>query len=160
VPFIARYRKEATEGLDDSELRELESRLAYLRELEERRAAVLKRIAEQGKLTPALQAAIEVAPTKQALEDLYLPDKVKRRTKGLIALRPGWSRWPTGCLPTRCWTRTPRPWRLSPVARAARPSWPKPALPTRLRCWTVCAICPASAGPRSVSDATSEQDVG
>ncbi|MFN3296916.1 Tex family protein, partial [Caldimonas sp.] len=89
VPFIARYRKEATEGLDDAQLRELEVRLAYLRELEERRAAVLKSIAEQGKLTPQLQAAIETAPTKQELEDLYLPYKPKRRTKGMIAREAG-----------------------------------------------------------------------
>ena len=85
VPFIARYRKEATGGLDDAQLRELEARLAYLRELHERRAAVLKSIEEQGKLTPALRAAIEAAPTKQELEDLYLPYKPKRRTKGQIA---------------------------------------------------------------------------
>ncbi len=65
VPFIARYRKEVTDGLDDIQLRELESRLGYLRELEDRRAAVLKSIQEQGKLTPDLQAAIEAAPTKQ-----------------------------------------------------------------------------------------------
>ncbi|MDI4632439.1 RNA-binding transcriptional accessory protein [Pelomonas sp. V22] len=89
VPFIARYRKEATDGLDDSQLRDLESRLGYLRELEERRAAVLKSIDEQGKLTPELRAAIEAAPTKQELEDLYLPYKVKRRTKGLIAREAG-----------------------------------------------------------------------
>ena len=89
VPFIARYRKEVTDGLDDIQLRELEARLAYLRELEARRAAVHKSIAEQGKLTPALQAAISAAPTKQALEDLYLPYKVKRRTKGLIAREAG-----------------------------------------------------------------------
>ena len=85
VPFIARYRKEATDGLDDAQLRELEARLAYLRELHERRAAVLKSIEEQGKLTPELRAAIEAAPTKQELEDLYLPYKPKRRTKGQIA---------------------------------------------------------------------------
>ena len=89
VPFIARYRKELTDGLDDTQLRELEARLAYLRELQERRAAVQKSIAEQGKLTPDLQAAIAAAPTKQALEDLYLPYKVKRRTKGLIAREAG-----------------------------------------------------------------------
>ncbi|HEV8688748.1 MAG TPA: Tex family protein [Ideonella sp.] len=89
VPFIARYRKEATDGLDDIQLRELESRLGYLRELEERRAAVLKSIAEQGKLTPELQAAIEAVPTKQELEDLYLPYKPKRRTKGMIAREAG-----------------------------------------------------------------------
>jgi uncharacterized protein len=89
VPFIARYRKEATDGLDDTQLRELESRLGYLRELEERRAAVLKSIDEQGKLTPQLRAAIETVPTKQELEDLYLPYKPKRRTKGMIAREAG-----------------------------------------------------------------------
>ena len=89
VPFIARYRKEATDGLDDTQLRELESRLGYLRELEERRAAVLKSIEEQGKLTPELRAAIEAVPTKQELEDLYLPYKPKRRTKGMIAREAG-----------------------------------------------------------------------
>ncbi len=89
VPFIARYRKEATDGLDDIQLRELETRLSYLRELEERRAAVLKSIDEQGKLTPVLRAAIEAAPTKQELEDLYLPFKPKRRTKGMIAREAG-----------------------------------------------------------------------
>ena len=85
VPFIARYRKEATGGLDDAQLRELEARLSYLRELHERRAAILKSIEEQGKLTPDLRAAIEAAPTKQELEDLYLPYKPKRRTKAQIA---------------------------------------------------------------------------
>ncbi|MGP1516858.1 MAG: Tex family protein [Ottowia sp.] len=85
VPFIARYRKEATGGLDDAQLRELQERLIYLRELHERRAAILKSIDEQGKLTPELQAAIAAAPTKQELEDLYLPYKPKRRTKGQIA---------------------------------------------------------------------------
>src|SRR5688500_5231257 len=89
VPFVARYRKEATGGLDDTHLRELEARLAYLRELEDRRAAVLKSIEEQGKLTDALRAAIEAAPTKQELEDLYLPYKPKRRTKGQIAREAG-----------------------------------------------------------------------
>lgn len=85
VPFIARYRKEATGGLDDAQLRELEVRLTYLRELEERRAAVIKAIDEQGKLTDALRIAIATAPTKQELEDIYLPFKQKRRTKGQIA---------------------------------------------------------------------------
>ncbi len=89
VPFIARYRKEVTDGLDDIQLRELEARLAYLRELEERRGAVLKSIDEQGRLTPELQAAIEAAPTKQELEDLYLPYKPRRRTKGMIAREAG-----------------------------------------------------------------------
>lgn len=85
VPFIARYRKEVTGGLDDTQLRELEYRLGYLRELEDRRAAVLKAIDEQGKLTDALRVAIANAPTKQELEDIYLPFKLKRRTKGQIA---------------------------------------------------------------------------
>ncbi|MGY0194915.1 Tex family protein [Leptothrix sp. BB-4] len=89
VPFIARYRKEATDGLDDTQLRDLEARLAYLRELETRRAAILKSIEEQGKLTPELRAAVLAAPTKQELEDLYLPYKQKRRTKGMIAREAG-----------------------------------------------------------------------
>ncbi|MFZ9434097.1 MAG: Tex-like N-terminal domain-containing protein, partial [Burkholderiaceae bacterium] len=89
VPFIARYRKEATGGLDDVQLRELESRLTYLRELEERRAVVIQSIDEQGKLTPELRAALEAAFTKQELEDLYVPFKPKRRTKGMIAREAG-----------------------------------------------------------------------
>jgi len=89
VPFIARYRKEVTGGLDDIQLRELEYRLGYLRELEDRRAAVIKSIQEQGKMTPELLAAIEAAPTKQELEDIYLPYKPKRRTKGMIAREAG-----------------------------------------------------------------------
>jgi len=89
VPFVARYRKEATGGLDDVHLRELEQRLGYLRELEERRETVLKSIEEQGKLTRELRAAVEAAPTKQELEDLYLPYKPRRRTKGQIAREAG-----------------------------------------------------------------------
>ena len=89
VPFIARYRKEATGNLDDTQLRNLEERLLYLRELEERRAAILASIQEQGKLTPQLTAAIEAAATKQTLEDLYLPYKPKRRTKAQIAREAG-----------------------------------------------------------------------
>jgi uncharacterized protein len=89
VPFIARYRKEATEGLDDIQLRELEARLGYLRELHLRREAVLGSIEEQGKLTPELRAAIEAAPTKQEVEDLYAPYKPRRRTKGMIAREAG-----------------------------------------------------------------------
>ncbi|WP_300652995.1 Tex family protein [Hydrogenophaga sp.] len=85
VPFIARYRKEATGGLDDIQLRELAFRLDYLRELEARRETILKSIDEQGKLTPELRAAVLLAATKQELEDLYLPFKQRRRTKGLIA---------------------------------------------------------------------------
>ena len=89
VPFIARYRKEITGNLDDTHLRTLEERLLYLRELEERRAAILASISEQGKLTDALQAAIDVAVTKQVLEDIYLPYKPKRRTKAQIAREAG-----------------------------------------------------------------------
>src|SRR3954470_24283972 len=89
VPFIARYRKEATGGLDDTQLRTLEERLTYLRELEDRRAAVLKSIEEQGKLTPDLARSIEQAETKARLEDLYLPYKPKRRTRAQIAREAG-----------------------------------------------------------------------
>ncbi len=89
VPFIARYRKEVTGGLDDTQLRTLQERLIYLRELEERREAILKLIDEQGKLTPQLKADILAADTKQRLEDLYLPYKQKRRTKGQIAIEAG-----------------------------------------------------------------------
>ncbi|MBL0803996.1 RNA-binding transcriptional accessory protein, partial [Streptomyces albidoflavus] len=89
VPFIARYRKEATEMLDDAQLRTLEERLRYLRELEERRTAVLESVAEQGKLTDELRAAIEAAETKARLEDIYLPFKPKRRTKAQIAKEAG-----------------------------------------------------------------------
>ncbi|EIC14182.1 Tex family protein [Kingella kingae] len=89
VPFIARYRKEATGGLDDTQLRTLAERLQYLRELLDRKATVLKSIEEQGKLTPELQAAIDQCDNKTALEDLYLPYKPKRRTKAQIARENG-----------------------------------------------------------------------
>jgi uncharacterized protein len=89
VPFIARYRKEATGGLDDTQLRLLEERLRYLRELEERRGAILASIEEQGKLTDALKRDILEADTKARLEDLYLPYKPKRRTKAQIAREAG-----------------------------------------------------------------------
>ena len=89
VPFIARYRKEATDNLDDTQLRNLEERLLYLRELEERRAVILASIEEQGKLTGELRTAVESAATKQALEDIYLPYKPKRRTKAQIAREAG-----------------------------------------------------------------------
>ncbi|HVW64365.1 MAG TPA: Tex family protein [Nitrosospira sp.] len=89
VPFIARYRKEATGGLDDSQLRLLEERLAYLRELEDRRAAIIASIEEQGKMTPALLASLRQAEDKTRLEDLYMPYRKKRRTKAQIALEAG-----------------------------------------------------------------------
>ncbi|RJG14360.1 RNA-binding transcriptional accessory protein [Pseudomonas cavernicola] len=89
VPFIARYRKEVTGSLDDTQLRNLEERLRYLRELDGRRASILASIEEQGKLTPELAREIKLADTKTRLEDLYLPYKQKRRTKGQIALEAG-----------------------------------------------------------------------
>jgi uncharacterized protein len=89
VPFIARYRKEATGGLDDTQLRLLEERLSYLRELEERRKTIVASIEEQGKMTPELLKAIMLAEDKTRLEDLYLPYKPKRRTKAQIALEAG-----------------------------------------------------------------------
>ena len=89
VPFIARYRKEVTGGLDDTQLRLLEERLRYLRELEARRSAIMSSIQEQGKMTPVLMQAIMLAEDKTRLEDLYLPYRVKRRTKAQIALEAG-----------------------------------------------------------------------
>ena len=89
VPFIARYRKEVTGGLDDTQLRQLEERLGYLRELNDRRSTILDSINSQGKLTPELEKAINDADTKTLLEDLYLPYKPKRRTKAQIAREAG-----------------------------------------------------------------------
>ncbi|KPL23850.1 MAG: hypothetical protein AMJ93_03705 [Anaerolineae bacterium SM23_84] len=89
VPFIARYRKEATSGLDEEQIRNVQSRLSYLRNLAQRKETVLKSIAEQGKLTPELEAAIRVATTLQEVEDLYLPYKPKRRTRAMIAREKG-----------------------------------------------------------------------
>ncbi|WP_447877849.1 Tex family protein [Serratia fonticola] len=89
VPFIARYRKEVTGGLDDTQLRQLETRLGYLRELEDRRQTILKSIEDQGKLTEQLAGAINATQSKTELEDLYLPYKPKRRTRGQIAIEAG-----------------------------------------------------------------------
>src|SRR5688572_28470328 len=89
VPFIARYRKERTGGLDDTQLRTLYERLVYLRELEDRRASILKSVREQDKLTPELERAFNAAATKVELEDLYAPYKPKRRTKAQIAREAG-----------------------------------------------------------------------
>ncbi|HEX7239976.1 MAG TPA: Tex-like N-terminal domain-containing protein, partial [Longimicrobiaceae bacterium] len=89
LPFVARYRKEATGELDEVQLRDVRDRHEYLAELDDRRAAVLKSVDEQGKLTPELRAALERAETKQALEDLYLPFKPKRRTRATIAQERG-----------------------------------------------------------------------
>jgi uncharacterized protein len=89
IPFVARYRKEVTGGLDEEQLRQIEARLSYLRRLAERKAAVLRSIEEQGKLVPELAAAIEAATTLQAVEDLYLPYKPKRRTRATVARERG-----------------------------------------------------------------------
>lgn len=89
IPFIARYRKEATDGLDDTQLRHFETRLIYLRELEDRRQTILKSIEDQGKLTDELREKIHATQSKTELEDLYLPYKPKRRTKGQIAIEAG-----------------------------------------------------------------------
>ena len=89
VPFIARYRKEVTGGLDDSQLRLLQERLVYLRDMEARRAAVIESIESQGKLTEELKLALTQAQTKQRIEDLYLPYKPKRRTRAQIAKEAG-----------------------------------------------------------------------
>ena len=111
VPFIARYRKEVTGSLDDTQLRNLEERLRYLRELDDRRASILASIEEQGKLTPELAREIKLADTKTRLEDLYLPYKQKRRTKGQIALEAGLGELADGLL------NDPQ---LSPETEAAR----------------------------------------
>ena len=89
VPFIARYRKEATGNLDEVQIRSIEEKLAYFRDLEQRRAAILSSIDEQGKLTPELKARLEATLEKSELEDLYLPYKPKRRTKAAIAREKG-----------------------------------------------------------------------
>lgn len=128
VPFIARYRKEATEMLDDAQLRTLEERLRYLRELEERRTAILDSVREQGKLTEELQARILGAETKARLEDIYLPFKPKRRTKAQIAREAGLEPLAEGLLGDPGSRRSPRP---------PRSSTPTRACPTRRPRWTV-----------------------
>ena len=124
VPFIARYRKEITGGLDDTQLRNLETRLGYLRELEDRRQAILKSIGEQGKLTDDLAKAINGTLSKTELEDLYLPYKPKRRTRGRSPLRLDWSRWQTCCGTNRLTTRKRKPQNISTPKTAWR--IPKP----------------------------------
>ena len=119
VPFVARYRKEATGGLDDTQLRTLSDRLAYLRELEARRQTILGSIKEQGKLTGELAKSIAGAETKAQLEDIYLPYKPKRRTKAMIARgeRAG----------------TAGPMRSGPTAPPIPRNWPKGSSPRRCR---------------------------
>jgi len=110
VPFIARYRKEATGSLDDTQLRFLQDRLRYLRELEERREVVLRTISEQGKLTPELEAAIKATDTKVALEDLYLPTGPSGGPRPRSPERPDWSLWPTrSCRTPRSRLKNRRP---------------------------------------------------
>jgi uncharacterized protein len=109
VPFIARYRKEATGGLDDIQLRLLEERLRYLRELEDRRAAIIASITEQNKMTPELLDAITHAEDKTRLEDLYLPYKQKRRTKAQIAIEAGLAPLADACWPIRRAIRRKKP---------------------------------------------------
>ncbi len=122
VPFIARYRKEATEMLDDAQLRTLEERLRYLRELEERRTAILESVREQGKLTEELEAQIRGAETKARLEDIYLPFKPKRRTKAQIAREAGLEPLAEGLRATRGSSRSPRP----PPSSTPTRGWPMP----------------------------------
>ncbi|KPY38073.1 S1 RNA binding domain-containing protein [Pseudomonas savastanoi pv. retacarpa] len=102
VPFISRYRKEVTGSLDDTQLRHLEERLRYLRELDDRRVSILASIEEQGKLTPELARDIKLADTKTRLEDLYLP-LISRNVapRARSPLKPAWASWPTACSTTR-----------------------------------------------------------
>ena len=101
IPFIARYRKERHGGMDDTTLRELETRLTYLRSLEQRRQEVKNAIENQGKLTQQLSEAIDQAATLTEVEDLYRPYKQKRRTRARLPVRRGWSRWRRRSLPKR-----------------------------------------------------------
>ena len=117
VPFIARYRKEVTGGLDDTQLRNLHERLGYLRELEERREAVLASIGEQGKLSPELAALINEAETKARLEDLYLPYKPSAAPRRRSPARPVWSRWPMRFWAILHWIRRRPPRAISTPKR-------------------------------------------
>ena len=134
VPFVARYRKEVTGGLDDTQLRLLEERLGYLRELEKRREVILGSIRDQGKLTPELEAKIVAADTKQGLEDLYLPYRPKRRTLAAIAREAGL--WRSSFSRTPDWIPKPRlslssaPRRMFPTSRL-RSTAPATSLPRR-----------------------------
>ena len=170
LPFIARYRKEATGGLDEVQLRDVRDRAQYLRELDERRAAILKSIDEQGKLDPALAARIDAATTKQALEDLYLPYKPKRRTRAMIARERGLEPlaellWTGTTLrrrrsrPTRPASSTPR--RKCPTSSTRSParatSWPS-ASPTTPTCAARCATLTRAEGVMKSRVATGKKD--
>ena len=141
VPFIARYRKEVTGTLDDAQLRTLEERLRYLRELEERRAAILESIRVQGKLDDALEAQILAADSKARLEDIYLPYKPKRRTKAQIAREAGLEPLADGLLADPG---------ARPAARRPRPTSTRTrASPTRPPRWTAPGPSWSSASPRT-----------
>ena len=130
VPFIARYRKEATGTLDDAQLRTLEERLHYLRELDERREAILVQIAAQGQLTGELEAQIRAADSKARLEDLYLPTSPSGAPRLRSPVRRAWSRWPTCCSTTRPGTRRPKRKASSTPGAASTtrpPRWRGPA---------------------------------
>jgi transcription accessory factor Tex-like protein len=140
VPFIARYRKEATGNLDEVQIRVAQEKLEYFRELEERRATVLQTIAGQGKLTPELRASIEAALEKNELEDLYLPFKPKRRTKASVAREKGLEP-----LAQFLWDQQPGTMRLRDYARTFGGSnWPRSAAVSRPRAFR-------SGYPRAVS---------
>ena len=115
VPFIARYRKEATGNLDEVQIRDIQEKLEYFRELEERRETVLKSIEEQGKLTPELKARIEATLEKNELEDLYLPYKPKRRTKASIAREKGYEP-----LAQKIWDQKRASWRRPAAKRRSK----------------------------------------
>ena len=119
IPFIARYRKEMHGAMDDTTLRDLQDRLQYLRNLQGRRETVKNTIAEQGKLTEELAAAIDGASTLAEIEDLYRPYKPKRRTRATIAKKRAWSRWHSSCSRRR---------RIVPL-----PRWPLPIMSARRR---------------------------
>ena len=144
VPFISRYRKEVTGGLDDTQMRNLEERLNYIRELEDRRKSILSSIEEQGKLTPDLKQAINLAETKTRLEDLYLPFKVKRRTKGQIAIEAGLEPLADGLYgdPSQDPERTAAAFvnaelGVAPLIAGLGAHFPVPELGSRMRC-TAC----------------------
>ena len=140
VPFIARYRKEVTGALDDAQLRTLEERLRYLRELDERRAAILESIRAQGKLDDELKAQIMAADSKARLEDIYLPYKPKRRTKAQIAREAGLEPLADLLLADPARVRRPRP----------RATWTRSgACPTRPPRWTARGRSWSSGSPRT-----------
>ena len=125
MPFIARYRKEVTGGLDDTQLRNPETRLGYLRELEDRRQAILKSIGEQGKLTSDLEKAINGTLSKTELEDPICPTNRSAVRAGRLQLKQVWSRWPSCCGTNRHTTRKPKRPNLSTLPKA----WQTPKRP-------------------------------